>query len=320
MRQLSILALFIFASIISFGQQIDPLTMEPAEYKYDPVNRIVKDNHIRYIIDSSNFILTGMKSSTWAFDTCGRLTGGLTQPSGEVKFMFVYKTNGDTTWRMKYNSDKTVLLSCQRFVLDKKGQITNYLDCGNYYLSDSSFYARLEVFAYDDRGRLKTRSNYTREDYPGYFSAYTNIQPTELKQDDAIIYTYSMLKNGNTLVIGQHTIGKPEKRATDSAVYDKQHRIIRFNSFSKTGTVGTITGNNVNNITLYQYEAASVQITRYTTYCYVPEGYKDCSTETETDKRILLYVYNPNKTLDAIYGYNSSGQRYLSDKFVYTSY
>ena len=320
MRHFSILALLFFVSILSLAQQVDPLTMEPADYRYDPVNRIVKDNHIHYVIDSSAFIITGSKCRTWVYDTAGRLAGELTQPGGALKYVIVYKTSGDTTWRMKYDTGKTVLYSWQRFVQNKKGQVISYLDCGNYYVREDSYYAGYEVFSYDDRDRLQTRSTYTREDYPGKISAGAMIQPTALHLDDSINYTYSTLKNGNKLVIGQHTIGKPEKRSTDSTIYDNKNRIIRFNSFAKTGTIGELVGNNVNAISLYEYEAASIQITRFTTYCYVPEGHTDCFMATETEKQISLLVYNPNKTLNAKYGYNSSGQRYLADQFVYTSY
>jgi hypothetical protein len=320
MRLAFIFTIFIFASINSRARQIDPLTMEPADYRYDPVNRTVKDNHIHYVIDSSAFILTGNKCRTWVYDTSGRLAGELTQPGGALKYTVVYKTSDDTTWRMKYDTGKTVLYSYQRFVQNKKGQIISYLDCGNYYLREDSYYAGYEVFSYDDGGRLQSRSTYTREEYPGKVSLAAIIQPAALHLDDAINYTYSSLKNGNKLVIGQHTTGNPDRRSTDSAIYDKQNRVIRFNSFAKTGIIGEVAGNNVNNISLYQYEAAAVQITRYTTYCYVPEGHKDCSTNTETEKQIVLIVYNPNKTLNAKYGYNSSGQRYLADQFVYTTY
>lgn len=320
MRQTFILVLFIIVSINSRAQDVDPYTLEPADYHYHPVNTIIKNNRIKCLVDSSPFILTGTKCRAWVYDTLGRLAGELSQPGGALKYIVVYKTSGDTTWRMHYDTGKTVLYAYQQFVYNKKGQIISYLDCGNYYIKDDSYYVGYEVFFYNGEGRLQSRHLYTREDYPGKLSVETIIKPTELHLDDAVNYTLSPFKNGNKLVIGQHTIGKPDWRVTDSIVYDKQNRITRVNSFAKKRTVGEFVGNNVNTITLYQYEDRSLQITRYTTYCYPPGSSNDCLNTTETEKQVTLILYNHNKTLSEKYGYNQSGQRYLSDKYGYTYY
>lgn len=319
MRQIFIFTLLVIVSISSRAQQIDPYTLEPASNKYDPINKTAKDNHIKYVIDSSEFIIPG-KCRTMIYDSLGRLAGELRHPGGNLINTFVYKTNGDTTWRLNYDTGKTVLYSFQRFVLNKKGQIISYLDCGNYYIRDESYYVGYEAFYYDDKDRLQTKHTYTQENYPGKVSIAAIIKPTELNLDDVINYTYSTLKNNNKLVIGKHTIGKPDWRSIDSTLYDKQNRIIRFNSFAKTGTIGEQIGNNVNNIALFQYEGNTIKVTRYTTYCYVPENNHECFQTAETDRQTILILYNADKTLKAKYGYNSSGQQYLADKFEYTYY
>jgi hypothetical protein len=319
MQHLSLFALFLFVSIISFGQDIDPFTLKPSDYLYYPVNKIIKNNRIHSVTDSSEFILPG-KFRTRVYDTLGRIIGEISRPNTALDNPYIYRQSGDTTYRLKYNADKAVLHSYQRFVLNKKGQIISYLDCGNYYLKDDSYYAGYEAFYYDDNGQLITKLSYTREDCPGKMDDKIIISSTALVLNDVINYTYKTLPNGNKLVIGKHAIGKPDWRATDSTMYDKQNRIIRFNSFSKVSALGERIGNNVNNITEYQYTNTSVKIINFTTYCYMLDKNIGCLSAVETDKDTSLIIYNFNKTLNTIYGFNLSGQRYLRDQYVYTYY
>lgn len=302
-----------------FGQDINPYTKEPFYDKYYFENTIVKRNHIKYIIDSSEFI-SPSKFRIKIYDTLGRLIGDITRSFDSFDNPYIYEVNGDTTYRLKYNTERTELLCFERFVHNKEGQPVSYLDCCNYYFKEDSYYVGYEEFFYDDNNRLKTRLKYSKEDYPGKISNTIKIQPTTLQLNDVVYYSYHTLKNGNKLVIGKHALGKTEWRETDSTIYDKENRIIRFNSFSKRGTMGEIARDNVNRITEYKYTDTSIHITDFTRYCVALRPNSECFLSEETDKDITLILYNPDKTKKAEYGYYSSGGKYLKSKYVYEYY
>jgi hypothetical protein len=302
-----------------FGQDINPYTKEPFYDKYYPENKVVKQNRIKYIIDSSEFILPS-KFNTKIYDTLGRLIGDINRSVDSFDNPFVYRYNGDTTFRLKYNEDKTKLLCFERFVRNKKGQTVSYLDCCNYYFKENSYYVGYEEFFYDEKYRLQTRLKYFKEDYPGKISDTIIIKPADLQLNDVVYYTYQTLKNGNKLVIGKHALGKTEWRETDSTIYDRRNRIIRFNSYAKRGTMGEMVQNNVNRVTEYKYGDTTLTITDYTTYCIAPLSDFDCFQHSEPDKDLTLIIYNKDKTKRVVYGFYKSGERYLSNKYEYHYY
>jgi hypothetical protein len=293
--------------------------MEPHYDKYYPENKTIKNSRIKYIIDSSEFILPS-KFNIKLYDTFGRLIGDINRSVDSFDTPFQYTKTGDTTFRLKYNADKTELICYERFVHNKKGQIVSYLDCCNYYFKNDSYYVGLEEFYYDEKNLLKTKLNYFKEDYAGKISDNANIKPTDLRLNDVIYYSYRTFKNGNKLIIGKHSLGNPEGRATDSAIYDKQNRIIRFNSFSKMGTMGEIVRDNVNRITEYKYTGNSILITDFTRYCVAQRPNSECLLSEETDKDITHIIYNPDKTKQAEYGYYINGEKYLKSKYIYAYY
>jgi hypothetical protein len=221
---------------------------------------------------------------------------------------------------LKYNKDRSELLCFERFVLNKKGQTTSYLDCCNYYFKADSYYVGYEEFYYDEKDRLKTRLTYFKEDYPGKISEKNKINPTDLELNDVVYFTYQTLKNGNKLVIGKHALGKAEWRETDSTIYDKQNRIVRFNTFSKMGTMGEMVQSNINKVTEYSYTDTTLRITSYTTYCIAPLSNFDCFQYSQPEKEVTLIIYNKDKTKKAVYGIYKSSERYLSHKYEYHDY
>lgn len=309
----------IFISATCFGQDINPYTKEPFYEKYYPDNKIIKRSKIKYVIDSSEFI-SPSKFNIKLYDTLGRLISDINRSVDSFDTPFLYSKTGDTTFRLKYNADKTVLICYERFVHNKKGQIVSYLDCCNYYFKNDSYYVGYEEFYYDEKSVLKTKLSYFKEDYPGKVSDKAYIKPTDLQLNDVIYYSYKTLKNGNSLIIGKHGLGKPEWRATDSTILDKQKRIVRFNSFSKIGSMGEMVQNNLNSVTEYKYSDSTLTITDYTTYCIAPLSNFKCLEYSLPDKDITLIVYNSDKTKQIVYGFYNNGERYIKDKYEYVYY
>lgn len=316
MRHISIFILSIIVSSYCFGQDINPYTKEPFYNKYYPENKTFKRNRIKYVIDSSEFILPS-KFNVKLYDTLGRLIGDINRSIDSFNTPYIYSKTGDTTFRLKYNADRTQLLCFERFVQNKKGQVVSYLDCCNYYFKNDNYYVGYEEFYYDEKGRLKTKLSYFKEDYPGKVSHTINIKRTDLQLNDVIYYSYKTLKKGNTLIIGKHASGKPEWRATDSIILDKQKRIIRFNSFSKMASMGEMVQNNVNSITEYKYSDSTLTITDYTTYCIAPFSDFKCLEYSHPDKNITIIVYNGDKTKKVVYGFYETGEKYIKDKYEY---
>ncbi|MBL7733536.1 MAG: hypothetical protein JNM88_20370 [Chitinophagaceae bacterium] len=311
--------MFITVSVSCFGQDINPYTKEPYYDKYYPENKTIRSNRIKYIIDSSEFILPG-KFNIKLYDTLGRLIGDINRSAHSFETPFVYTKIGDTTFRLKYNAGKTVLLCYERFVHNKKGQIISYLDCCNYYFKSDSYYVGYVEFYYDEKNMLKTKLSYFNEEYPGKVSDKTKIKPTDLQLNDVVYYSHKTLKNGNKLIIGKHALGKPDWRAIDSTIYDNQNRVIRFNSFAKVGSTGEWVFYNLNNITDYEYTGSTLTITNYSTYCRVPLINNKCFDPLQTEKDVSIIIYNHDKTKKAQYGFYTNGEKYVKDKYSYAYY
>src|SRR5436190_188320 len=109
MRHLLIFIQYFILTSTCFGQDINPYTKEPFYDKYYLENKIVKGNHSKYIIDSSEFI-SPSKFRIKIYDTLGRLIGDITRSFDSFDSPYIYKSNGDTTYRLKYNIDRTELL------------------------------------------------------------------------------------------------------------------------------------------------------------------------------------------------------------------
>jgi hypothetical protein len=319
LRHFSFFILFIVISAFCSGQEINPYTMEPHYDKYYLENKTIKNSRIKYIIDSSEFIQPS-KFNIKLYDTLGRLIGDTYRSVDSFTTPFQYTKNGDTTFRSKYNANRTVLLCYERFVHNKKGQIVSYLDCCNYYFKNDSYYVGYVEFYYDEKNMLKTKLSYFNEEYPGKVSDKTKIKPTDLQLNDVIYYSYKTLKNGNKLIIGKHALGKPDWRAIDSSIYDKKNRIIRFNSFARKGTTGELVFNNLNNITDYEYKGSTLTITNYSTYCRVPILTNECFDPLQTDKDVTIIIYNHDKTKKTEYGFYTNGEKYVRDKYSYAYY
>ena len=311
--------LFTLILATCLGQDINPYTKEPFYDKYYPENKIIKRSRIKYVIDSSEFI-SPSNINVKFYDTIGRLIGDINHSTDNFDNPFSYRKTGDTTFRLKYNGDKTKLICFERFVHNNKGLIISYLDCCNYYFKDDNYYVGYEEFYYDENNKLKTKLTYFKEDYPGKVSDKTAIKPTDLELNDVVYYSYKTLNNGNKLIIGKHALEKPEWRATDSTILNKQNRIIRFNSFTKMGTMGELVLNNINRITKYTYKGDSLTITDYTTYCRTPVSNFECFDLLETDKDVTLIIYNRDMTKKMKYGFYHNGEMYLQDKYEYAYY
>ncbi|HEX7846568.1 MAG TPA: hypothetical protein VF476_12275 [Chitinophagaceae bacterium] len=318
MRSTFFLIQFVILATVCSGQNIHPYT-EPFYEKYYPENKLVKKNRIKHIIDSSEFISQG-KLRSKIYDSAGRLIGDINRSVDSFDHPFIYRSNGDTIFRLKYNKEKTSLLCFERFVHNKKRLIVSYLDCCNYYFKETDHYVGYEEFFYDEEDKLKSWLNYSRSDYPGKVSDKNLINPTDLRLNDVVYYSYKTLKNGNTLITGKHALGKAEWRETDSIIYDRLNRITRFNSFSKKGGIGEIVYNHLNRITEYSYTDSSVKITNYATYCIATLPDIGCRLPAESDKDIQLIIYNKDRTKKAVHGFNYGGKKYLRDKYEYHYY
>jgi hypothetical protein len=316
-------SLFFFLLAISINcvaQDIDPITWGPEYVKYYPENTFIKRHRIKYVIDSSESITSG-KCRLRMYDTLGRIIIDNWRPDAPLDNPFIYREAGDTTYRLKYNSDKSSLIAYERFVHNKKGQIVSYLDCANYYFKDNSYYVQYEAFYYDENNILQTRLSYIREEFPGKVADQANVKPTDLELYDVINYSYRTLKNGHKLKIGKHALGKPDWRATDTTIFDKQNRMIRFNSFSKRGVTGELIRNLLNNITVYQYTDSTLKITGYRTFCQFFDEQVGClGSLDESHKDEELFIYNRDKLPRARYMNYISGEPFLIDKYSYTYY
>ncbi|MDI3321190.1 hypothetical protein [Pinibacter soli] len=319
MRHLVILIKFTILSAICFGQQNNTYIESLLSGKYYPENRLIKNNHIKYVIDSCELTLPG-EMNIKIYDILGRLIGDINYPIDSFRNPFIYRISGDTTYRLKYNDEKTALLGFERFIQNNKGQVQSYLDCYNYYGRKDSYYVGYEEFFYDEKNLLKTKLTYFKEDYPGNVSDQIEIKPTSLELNDVVYYSYQNLKGQTKLVIGRHGLGKAEWRKTDSAIYDKYNRIIRLNSFSKSGTIGELVHNNLNRITEYIYTDTSLETINYEVYCDAPPPNIDCFPYTQTSKDMELIIYNKDKLKRAVYGFYANGKKYLIDKFEYHCY
>lgn len=319
MRLLLIHLLLLFFIVPCLGQQIDPYTKEPVLENYYTENNMVKKHRIKYMIDSCEYNHP-YKVNIKIYDTSGRLAGNINYPVDNFDNPYSYRYHEDTTFRLNYNKERTKLISFERFVHNSKGQIIHYMQCVNSYLREDSYYISYKDFYYDDQHRLKSQLSYSREDYPGQISDQIMIRPTDLTLNDVIYYSYQNLKNGSKLVIGKHGLGKPAWRKTDSTLYDRQNRIIRFSSYSDKRYKGELLMNNVIDITEYQYTDSSLLITEYFTYCHSPLSNTDCFQYAHSEKDVKLIIYNKEKLKKAVYDIRSNNEKHLTNKFEYVYY
>jgi len=184
---------------------------------------------------------------------------------------------------------------------------------------ENSFSASYDEFYYDENNAVRTKLHYHKSDYPGIVSE-KNIPVKDLELYDVIYYSFKTLKSGNNLIIGKHALGKPEWRETDSTIFDKQNRIIRFNSYALRGTSGELVHDQLNSITEYSYTDSSVAIVDYYIYCEASISDTECLKHSIPDKDIEVVEFNRNKTRKAEYTFYRSGEKVLKSKYEYVYY
>jgi hypothetical protein len=319
MRRSLFIIIFIGSILTSIAQQIDPVTKNITDEKYYPENKFIKKNRIKYIVDSNRFISPN-KIDVRMYDTLGRAINNFYNRSiDSTTPPFVYKKTGDTLIRLKFYTGRSEPHSFERFVYNQKGQIVSYLECANHYQQKNSFAASYDEFYYDENNALKTKLFYHKSDYPGIVSEI-DIPVKNLELYDVIYYSFKTLKNGNKLIIGKHALGKPEWRETDSSIFDKQKRIIRFNSYALRGTSGEMVHDQLNRITDYSYTDSSVTIVDYYIYCEASISDMECLEHSIPDKNIEVVEFNRNKTRKAEYTIYRSGEKVLKSKYEYVYY
>ena len=301
------------------AQSFHPVTDQSPVDKYLPVNPLVKKLGIRSITDSSAFISPAGLHVKY-YDTAGRLIAELNRLTDSIPTPYVYLYRGDTVFRLRYIKYDTVLASYQRFVINAKGQLLSFLDCGNYYLKNNSFYVGYEEFHYDDKDRLTSWISYTKGEFQGKLSASTPIPVTALEMNDLVYYSYLPIKKGKHYIIGKHALGSPDTRKTDSICLDRENRIIRTSSFSPRGNMGELVYDQLTNIATRSYNERTVIASFYSTYCRAMSAKNGCLDMVELDKEQEEIIYNPDGSLQIVYGFYPSGEKYVVDKYHYRYY
>jgi len=285
--------------------------------KYYPENKLIKQQKIKFIIDSSDFHLP-TKVYIKGYDTLGRLIGEFNYDIKKFDNPFIYRKINDTLYRLRYRANTTELYSLEKFVYNKQGKILQYLICCDYYFKKDNFTVELEDFYYD-QNILQSKLRYYKGDYNGIINEKIKIAATDLELTDAISYSYKIFK-GNKIVIGKQNVGKQEWRETDTALLDKKNRIIKFNSFAKMASLGCPVGNNVNKVTEYKYSDTSLTITSYTTHCIAPlSDFKCFQYEKMNEDKTVIIFDKSNKKIKEYSIYND-GERKLVSRYFYLYY
>ena len=314
-----ILTIILSLPHLVFGQEVYPVMFELSNDKYYPENIIIKKNKIKYIIDSSEFIMPS-NFIVKAYDTLGRIIGNFGYEKQKFENPYIYKNLEDTLIRIKRIEDSEELYSFEKFVYNKKGQIISYLECCNYYGDKNNIPITYEEFYYDEKFTLETKLCYYKRNFSGSINERIIFKPTDLELTDVVYYSYRKNKIGNLMIIGKHSIGKKEWRETDTTLFDNRNRIIKFNSFASMASLGCPVGNNVNRVTEYFYSDSSLLISNYTTHCLASlsnfkclqyERIEDSKSETIFDKKNLKIRR---------YSITQSRVKELSDVYKYEYY
>lgn len=319
LRSFPITLVYLLLTVSCLGQDIDSYSGEPVQDKYYIENKLIKKNRIHYIIDSSEFIYPG-KFKIILYDTAGRLIGETYHQVDSFHTPYEYVKSGDTTFRLKYIQGTKKLGCYERFVHNNNGKIQSYLNCCNYYPAGDSYYVEFKAFYYDELNRLIAELSYINSEYPGKVADRAPINPASLRLNDVVYYSYKTMKNGYRLKIAKQALGDPNWRNTDTTIYDRQNRVLRFNSFARRGTTGEMVFNNLNKITEFVYKDSDLTITEYHTTCIALLYDKECLGQEQSDKNITTFLYNKDRTKKAVYGFYFNGEKYLRDKYSYVYY
>lgn len=319
MRFFCFLLFMMLLTAFCHAQTFHPITDQSPADKYAPVNLLVKKLGIKSITDSSAFISPAGLQVKY-YDTAGRLIAELNRLTDSIPTPYVYQYRGDTIYRLRYINNDTALASYQRYVMNAKGQLLSFLDCGNYYLKKDSYYVGYETFHYDEKGRLNSWISYSKGDYPGKLSASTTIPVTSLEMNDLVYYHYQPLKKGKRLIIGKHALGEMNYRKTDSIFLDSENRMIRLSTFSPRGNMGEQVYDQLNHIHTRTYHGPTVQVSFYSTCCRAMTANNECVDRVDLDKEQEEIIHHPDGTLKVVYGFYPSGERYVVDKYHYRFY
>lgn len=310
--------LFFFSGRQLSAQPFHPVfDLAPAD-KYAVVNPLVKKLGIRSITDSSEFIKPSGMNIKY-YDSAGRLIAQLHHPSDRIQNPYQYLYRGDTVYRLRFIND-SLLASYQRYVFNKKGLLLSYLDCGNYYLKKNSYYVSYEVFLYNNKKQLKSRISYIHDDYPGSVSIKEQIATDKLHPTDRVNYEYLRLKKGSECIVGKYLSQANEIIKTDSIFYDHQKRITRLVSDEPRGTIGEQVYNDLTHTNIREYGLNKVVAIFQYTYCRASDSLYGCIDRVELDKEKEEIIYHPNGTLQTIYGFYPSGEKYVVDRYFYRFY
>lgn len=319
MRPYCFILLFTLLCNHIHAQPFNPVTDQAPVDKYSPVNALVKKLGIKSIIDSSAFINPAGLNVKY-YDTTGRLIADLNRLTDSIPTPYVYWYHGDTIFRLRYIKYDTVLASYQRFVINPNGQLLNFLDCGNYYLKSNSFYVGYEEFHYDDKNRLTSWISYTKGEFSAKLSPSTPIPVSALEMNDLVYYSYLPIKKGKQIIIGKHALGSPDSRKTDSIYLDRDKRIIYTSSYSPRGNRGEQVYDQLTHISTRSYNGQTVIASFYSTYCRAMSATNGCLDKVELDNEKEEIIYNPDGSLQIVYGFYPSGEKYVVDKYHYRYY
>ena len=138
--------------------------------------------------------------------------------------------------------------------------------------------------------------------------------------NDLVYYSYLPIKKGKHYIIGKHALGSPDTRKTDSICLDRENRIIRTSSFSHRGNMGELVYDQLTNIATRSYNERTVIASFYSTYCRAMSAKNGCLDMVELDKEQEEIIYNPDGSLQIVYGFYPSGEKYVVDKYHYRYY
>jgi hypothetical protein len=294
---------------------------EVEEDKYYPENKFVRENKIYLKIDSSEF---SKPHGYWmnAYDKKGRLICETFTKMSDLENPFIYIEKADTLFRFKYRSGKK-LYSVERFIYNKKGKIVRYEECRNWYGYKDAFTVSIDLFFYSRNGSLESKLHYYKDKYSGVLNENLQIDLQDVKITDGIHYQKIKNQNGTKTIVGNHIIGKLENRFTDTIVFDRNNRLLAYNNFVKSGSMGCMMGSNINRKTKINYTTKTIKTISTQSNCVFVTHDNKCIDKREHIENESLTLYNEKGLKTVRYGFRTIKdikEKYIRTKYAYTFY
>jgi hypothetical protein len=257
-----IIIFFSVLAIQSFGQA---LTWEGEDLEnkfYYPSKKVIKDNGVRFKIDSNIYQLPG---GYWveAFDKQGRIIGSFSHSVDSFSNPYKYIEKGDTLLRVRLRDGDATIYMIERFIYNIKAQILQFDRFHDDFLSEGTLQLYRTLFFYEN-DKVAAKLMYSLETKGKLTEDYT-IETNSMKLWSVKQYTYKRTKL-HSLMIVQEKAGKPDFRDIDTFMYDNKQRLVKHTNFAKSAYfLHNSVVNDVKTIESYEYKNDSVFIQSYTT-------------------------------------------------------